>query len=360
MHYRCWQTESHPCSVQWLLRPEEPVAQHVATGAPAFYLINESLPAPSRLLTGAALSVIAFLAVCLAMKKGGNLPYRPDAMPSRRSAIEPKILNGKLDRQGTPRNDITEGQTGERWAVRTTSQEKLRRSSSEDPMVSQFARNYAQLVPVLHALDTDHDGIISAEEISRSAAVLKALDKNHDGSLSPEECGFRGLPPAIGPLTSGNAAAAHRRLFLLRTRSAFMRFHPVLAALDADHDGQISASEIANAPAALWTLDKNGDGQISEEEYLPDPVASELTIIMSRLDTNGDGRIWREERSNPFAVGIRDLLDAADRGRNGVVTEQEWDEIRRRADYNRDGIVTWSEMLRAISSGAFGPAGDKE
>jgi Ca2+-binding EF-hand superfamily protein len=51
-----------------------------------------------------------------------------------------------------------------------------------------------------------------------------------------------------------------------------MRLHPVLAVLDADHDGEISASEILNARAALLTLDKNRDGQLTEGELLPDPA----------------------------------------------------------------------------------------
>jgi len=52
----------------------------------------------------------------------------------------------------------------------------------------------------------------------------------------------------------------------------FTRLHPVLAALDANHDGEISADEILNAPAALLTLDRNRDGQLTEGEQLPDPV----------------------------------------------------------------------------------------
>src|SRR5690242_9687457 len=37
---------------------------------------------------------------------------------------------------------------------------------------------------------------------------------------------------------------------------------PIIAALDANHDGVIDEAEIANAPAALRTLDKNGDGKL--------------------------------------------------------------------------------------------------
>jgi hypothetical protein len=42
----------------------------------------------------------------------------------------------------------------------------------------------------------------------------------------------------------------------------------LIKALDANGDGVIDASEIANASAALKTLDKNGDGKLTRDEYL--------------------------------------------------------------------------------------------
>lgn len=44
---------------------------------------------------------------------------------------------------------------------------------------------------------------------------------------------------------------------------------PLIAALDANHDGVIDADEIANAPAALKKLDKNGDGKLTMDELRP-------------------------------------------------------------------------------------------
>src|ERR1051325_6930207 len=44
---------------------------------------------------------------------------------------------------------------------------------------------------------------------------------------------------------------------------------PLMAALDANHDGVIDADEIANAPAALRKLDKNGDGKLTRDELRP-------------------------------------------------------------------------------------------
>jgi len=46
---------------------------------------------------------------------------------------------------------------------------------------------------------------------------------------------------------------------------------PVIAALDTNKDGVISASEIANASDALKSLDKNGDGQLTQDELRPPP-----------------------------------------------------------------------------------------
>jgi hypothetical protein len=44
---------------------------------------------------------------------------------------------------------------------------------------------------------------------------------------------------------------------------------PLLAALDLNHDGIISADEITKAPESLKKLDKNGDGQLTRDELRP-------------------------------------------------------------------------------------------
>jgi len=44
---------------------------------------------------------------------------------------------------------------------------------------------------------------------------------------------------------------------------------PLMEALDANHDGVINATEIANASVALKTLDKNGDGKLTHGELRP-------------------------------------------------------------------------------------------
>jgi hypothetical protein len=103
-------------------------------------------------------------------------------------------------------------------------------------------------LPIVTALDVNHDGIIDSNEIANASAALLTLDKNGDGKLTPDEY----LPP----LPKDAPADAPRPPTPL-----------IIKALDANGDGVIDATEIANAPAALKTLDKNGDGQLTRNEY---------------------------------------------------------------------------------------------
>lgn len=45
--------------------------------------------------------------------------------------------------------------------------------------------------------------------------------------------------------------------------------HPLFEAIDLDHDGKLSAEEIAKASQSIAALDHNGDGQIDRAEVRP-------------------------------------------------------------------------------------------
>lgn len=74
------------------------------------------------------------------------------------------------------------------------------------------------------------------------------------------EGGFRqgGFRPG-GPMAGGASRGAEM----------MSRMIPVMAVLDADKDGALSAEEIAGAVAALKKLDRNGDGKLTSEELRP-------------------------------------------------------------------------------------------
>jgi hypothetical protein len=67
--------------------------------------------------------------------------------------------------------------------------------------------------------------------------------------------------------------------------------NPLVEALDTNHDGVISAEEIANAAVSLKKLDENGDGKLTEDELRPHP----------RMDEARDARRHGPEDFGPDA-----------------------------------------------------------
>ncbi len=314
---------------QWTLRPEfrsPTLLNAVSKGAPdvpAFRTLESYKPCPTALVNGGILSVIVLLAVAVAIGRGGSHPAfsigvhhpSPRVFPMDRASME-----SKLDAQ------IMFG------------------PEADDPWRA-IATFYFKRMPVLAALDDNGDRIISASEINAAPSALRNLDKDKDGRLTPEECGF----------FLADSAKQRKPRFAERASLAFMRFHPVLAALDADHDGELSADEIQNSSAALKGIDKNGDGRLTPDELIPDRVVVQAAMILLRLDTDGDGTISARELESEEAEPLRELLESADRNHDGVTRQELMNELRFREQRKR-------QFANAIRSGGFGPSkeGDKK
>lgn len=103
--------------------------------------------------------------------------------------------------------------------------------------------------------------------------------------------------------------------------------HPLMAVLDADQDGELSAAEIENAAAALKKLDQNEDGKLTRDELRPPRAAGErggpagagiVERIMSR-DANGDGKVTKDE----MPERMQRMLERADTNNDGAIDRAE-------------------------------------
>jgi Ca2+-binding EF-hand superfamily protein len=314
--------------------PEQPAAslEPAFADVPTFYTCEDYSPRRSALLQGAVLSLATFGGVCLAINYGGWHPVLLVGSYGRNHS-------GLLEARGpaVAQTDLT-----------TEVKVKAERASDPSDPWGDYASVYFRVIRVLRALDVDHDHVISGSEIANAPAVLLTLDRNHDGKLTPDECG---QSFADDPKENAAIEATFDAQLLQRFHLGFMRLHPVLAALDADHDGEISTREMQNASAALKSLDSNGDGRLTPDELLPDPLANAVAHFMP-LESHG--KISKREWSSRLAKRYQGFFEEADQNHDGVVTEEDVrKEILRRADQNRDGILTQEELRNAFRSGAF-------
>lgn len=105
-------------------------------------------------------------------------------------------------------------------------------------------------------VDTNNDGVISAEEAAASAdGVFAAMDADDDGSLTFDEY----MAVRFGPQYGYNA---QREAAMQAAKSA--RF----AAMDADKDGKVTQQEfIAAAKGHFDAADADKDGKVSPWEF---------------------------------------------------------------------------------------------
>ena len=98
--------------------------------------------------------------------------------------------------------------------------------------------------PLLNALDSDHDGIISAAETAAAPQALLTLDANHDGQITPDEMRPHQQTPEE-------------------------RVDHMLDEWDTNKDGKIAKAEAPDRMQGNFdALDKNGDGFLDRGELL--------------------------------------------------------------------------------------------
>lgn len=175
----------------------------------------------------------------------------------------------------------------------------------------------------------------SGQEEGKDRAALRRANMQRPGA-GPEAGGFPGGPMAM------------------------LSMLPLMKALDADQDGSLSASEIANASKTLMQLDKNGDGTISPDEMRPDPSTMQGGMagagpngpMMGKLfearDKNGDGKLSGDE----IPERIQDKMKVIDKDGDGSITKAEFASAAARMG---DGLEGKKPMKDGNSSGGVKP-----
>lgn len=125
-----------------------------------------------------------------------------------------------------------------------------------------------EMVKTLMAFDKNGDGQLTSDELpERMRGLFERADSDKNGILTADE--IRQSAQATAPPGArgrGEGGRPGGRDGGSGEGPNFMRLDPILAALDTNSDGEISAAEVAAAPTALKKLDSNGDGKLTEDE----------------------------------------------------------------------------------------------
>ncbi|MFP6619515.1 MAG: hypothetical protein VB877_09235 [Pirellulaceae bacterium] len=131
---------------------------------------------------------------------------------------------------------------------------------------------------------------------------------------------------------------------------------PIIQALDADQNGEISAKEIANAVAALKKIDANGDGKLTMEEMMPAGIGRGAQGRGAQ-GRGGEGQPQGRGAQGRGAAGgntadIVSRIMANDKNGDGKIDKEELPErmqrILERADANKDGALDKGEIEKML------------
>ncbi|MDX1947473.1 MAG: EF-hand domain-containing protein [Pirellulaceae bacterium] len=124
---------------------------------------------------------------------------------------------------------------------------------------------------------------------------------------------------------------------------------PLVAALDADGDGELSSGEIEAASKSLLKLDKNSDGKLTRDELGPPPgspggrpgqpgpgeaagrFVAEMISRAKAADANNDGKLSKDEAPDR----LKENFDRIDRNSDGFIDETE---LRQMIERMREGF----------------------
>jgi Ca2+-binding EF-hand superfamily protein len=309
-----------------------------------------------------------------------------------------KLTRAELER--SPLNTSRRGPTGRPLSPKEAAMvvpakrltEDLERVAGETLAFRQDDTNRKTDDLVFDALDANHDGRLSEDEIFQAPALLLAKDQDDDDCITLDE--FKPADPnAMTPLA---VTPARERPGLARASNLLLDgagplFAPrLIRRYDRDGDGKLSPEEIRLSAERFRALDTDGDGRLSPEEITalrlqpPDveatlelePPAGQLPQVKAsggpKVQANrpdfvtfslGETSLALAVRAfDPIAAAIADAkqqFNLLDVDQNGYLDR---DELKGNLRFQRglfelidtdgDGKIFWPEMERYVRSRA--------
>ncbi len=212
----------------------------------------------------------------------------PSALRAQGGQAPPRIVLQALDMDGDGQLSASEIEAASASLAKLDHNHDGQITGDEYSAKLQDQTATTDLLTRLMAMDKNGDGVLTADELpERMRAMFDRGDTNHDGKLTADEIKAMSATqadPQGRPIGRGNA-------------SGMLRMDPVMDALDVDHDGILSAAEIASAYGALKILDKDADGNLSVAELRmrQQTPAQRAEHLFDEWDTNKDGGLVKSE-----------------------------------------------------------------
>ena len=147
------------------------------------------------------------------------------------------------------------------------------------------------------AIDTDGDGVVSADEFAATNPRELFASLRPGGERGPREARRRAAGERRSAQRDRVRGAKERRKAEQGERQRTAR-REAFETADTDDDGQLSTEEYEDMPAAVEAerrramfarLDANGDGSLTPEEF------PSVVDRLEMLDADGDGLVTRDE-----------------------------------------------------------------